>query len=69
MAQTLIEKNYEYFLATDVKQFIGEWVIICEGNIVAHGRDVKRAFKEAMLKYPGKRLMVARVPDKETMIF
>ncbi len=69
MVQTLIEKNYEYFLGTDVREFIGEWIIICEGKIVAHSKDVKQAVKEAMIKYPNKRFMVARVPDKETMIF
>ena len=69
MVQALIEKNYEYFLSADVKAFVGEWLIICDGKIVSHGKDVKLVFKEAMAKYPGKRLMVARVPDRETMIF
>ncbi|MDP1695939.1 MAG: DUF5678 domain-containing protein [archaeon] len=69
MVQTLTEKNYEFFLSTDVREFIGEWVIICEGKIVAHNKDVKQAVREAIAKYPNKKFMVARVPDKETMIF
>jgi len=61
--------NYEYFIETPMEEFIGEWVVICEGKIVAHGRDVKEVVKKAQELQPNKKFMVVRVPDKEMMIF
>jgi len=62
-------KNYEIFLKTDVSAHIGEWVAISGGKIVAHGKKVKEVLNEANHKCPGKRPLLARVPEKETMIF
>lgn len=61
--------NYEMFLKLDMSEFIGEWVVIIDGEIVAHGKNVKEVLKEAITRFPGKRPMIARIPEKETMIF
>jgi len=62
-------QNYELFLKSDISRYIGEWVAICDKKIVSHGKDVKEVVKEANLKCPGKRPLIVRVPEKETMIF
>ncbi|OGJ22333.1 hypothetical protein A3K73_03820 [Candidatus Pacearchaeota archaeon RBG_13_36_9] len=62
-------KNYELFLKSDVSEYIGEWVAICDKKIVAHGKNVKEVVKEASQKCYGKRPLIARIPEKETMIF
>lgn len=64
-----MNKNYQFFMKTNVEDYIGEWIAICNEKIVAHGRDVKKVFMKAKEKYPNERPMVTRVPDKETMIF
>ncbi|MBI4009768.1 MAG: succinyl-CoA synthetase subunit alpha [Candidatus Aenigmarchaeota archaeon] len=61
--------NYEYYLKADVGKFIGEWIAIVDGKIVAHSSNVKKTYEEAKKKYPSKRPLITRVPDKETMIF
>lgn len=64
-----MDKNYQFFMKTNVGSYIGEWVALCEQKIVAHGKEVKKVFKEAKEKCPAERPFLIRVPDKETMIF
>lgn len=64
-----MDKNYNFYMKTDIDPFIGEWVAICDEKIVAHGKDVKKVFSEAKEKCPKKRPLLTKVPEKETMIF
>ncbi len=64
-----MNKNYQFFMKTNVDNYIGQWVAICSNKIVAHGKDVKKVFKEARERYPKERPFMARIPDKDTMIF
>jgi len=61
--------NYEMFLKTDVSRYIGEWIAICDGKVITHGKKVKEVFNEATKKCPGKRPFIARIPENESMIF
>ena len=64
-----MSRNYEFYLSANVGKYIGEWIAICDRKIVSHGTDVKKVFSEAKQKCPQKRPLLARVPDKEAMIF
>ena len=64
-----MNENYQFFMKTDINPYIGQWIAICKQKIVAHGKDVKKVFKEAKEKCPRERPLLTRVPDKETMIF
>ena len=64
-----METNYEFFMKTDVSEYIGEWIAIIDSNIVAHGKNLKEVLNQAKQIYPGKRPLIAKIPDKETMIF
>lgn len=64
-----MDKNYQFFMKTNVDQYIGQWVAICDEKIVSHGSNVKEVFKDAKQKCHSKRPFLTRVPDKETMIF
>ncbi len=68
-ATTIQEANYEFFMEADVSRYIGEWVAVCEERIVAHGHDIKEVTKTAVKACKGKKFLLARVPDRETMIF
>ena len=61
--------NYELFLKADVSEFIGEWVVICDGKIISHGKKFKEVLGEANAKCHGKKPLIARIPERETMIF
>jgi len=69
MTQTILEKNYQYFMESDISQYIGEWVAIYEGKIISHGKNVKAVAENAKVLSKGKKFLLARVPDKEAMIF
>ncbi len=64
-----MDKNYHYFMRTNVDAFVGQWVAICNQQIVAHGNNVKKVFEEAKKICPRERPLLTRRPDKETMIF
>ncbi|HLD04662.1 MAG TPA: DUF5678 domain-containing protein [Candidatus Nanoarchaeia archaeon] len=64
-----MSKNYQFFLKTDVSPYIGEWIVICKERVVAHGKNVEEVFRKAKNKYPKERPFLARIPDKEAMIF
>ncbi len=68
MEQTL-KQNYEFYLQTNLENYLGEWVAICDNKIVSHGKDVKKVFEEAKKKYPTKNPLLTKVPSKETLIF
>lgn len=61
--------NYNYFLKADLSSFIGEWVAVCGNKIVAHGSNIQKVYDKAVKECPNKRPLLAKVPEKETMIF
>lgn len=63
------EQNYQFFIEKNLDNYIGEWVAICNNKIVSHGKDPKKIFEEAKSKHPNQKILLARIPDKETMIF
>ncbi len=62
-------ENYEVFLRSDLSQYVGKWIAICDGRIVATGRDIKYVFNQVKKEFPNKRPLIFKVPEKETMIF
>lgn len=69
MVKTTQELNYEYFMKADIKDFMGEWIAICEDKIISHGNNLKIVVEEAKKKADGKKFLLARVPSEEAMIF
>jgi len=60
--------NYGSFMKLDTSGYVDEWVVLCDGEVVAHGKDIKKAVAEAKAKCSSKRLMIAKIPSEETMI-
>ncbi len=69
MTKTIQEINYQYYMDTDLSEFSGEWVAICEDKIIAHGKNIKIVVGQANLVSGGKKYLLARAPSEETMIF
>ena len=61
--------NYQFFMTSYVREFTGEWIAICNQEIVSHGKDAKKVFREAKKKCPKQRPLMTKVPENETMIF
>ena len=64
-----MEQNYQFFLKTDLSQYIGRWIAICDEKIISSGNDPKQVFEKAKKLCPDKRPLLTKVPEKETMIF
>jgi len=47
----------------------GKWVILLNEHVIASGDDIKKIIKEAQEKYPNKKFILAKVPEKGTMIY
>ncbi len=61
--------NYQFFMKTNVDSYTGQWIAICHEEIVSHGNDAKKVFRDAKEKCPKERPLLTRIPEKETMIF
>lgn len=64
-----MNQNYQFYMKSNVDDYIGEWIAVCQEKIVSHGKDAKKVFEEAKKLFPKERPLLTRVPDKETMIF
>jgi len=69
LANKIMEKNYEFFMKTDLSHYIGKWIAICDEKIISSGDNPKEVFAEAKKLYPKRRPLLTKVPEKETVIF
>lgn len=60
---------YNAFMKANLASYVGEWIAIVDNEIVSHGADVKSIYKIAKKKYPQKRPLITKVPEKGTCIF
>ncbi len=63
------DSNYEVFIKTDFGKYKGKWVAICEESIVSVGENAKETYKDAEKKCPNKKILIAKVPEEQTMIY
>ena len=61
--------NYEVFMKEGFERYKGKWVAICEEDIVSSGENAKETFEKAQEACPGKKIMIAKVPEEHTMIY
>jgi len=64
-----LSRNYEWYVQADTERYSGEWIAIVDGEVVASGNDAEKVYDEAERKYPGKELSIAKVPDKQILVF
>lgn len=58
--------NMNEIISSKIK---GKWVIILDENIIASGDDIAKIVAEARAKYPGKKFVLAKVPEEGPMIY
>ena len=64
----LANRDYDWFVKTDLSEYKGEYVIIQGEKVVLHGRDLTEMLAEFRKKYPKEVPKIARVPEEETLI-
>ena len=52
---------------SDLTNYVGEWVVICQNKVVAHNRDITKLKKKIneCKTIP----TIAKIPEKESLIF
>ena len=63
-----MNKNYNYFINTDMKDYVGKWVAIDKNKIIVSGDHIKEVIIEAKKKISGTPF-ITKVPEKVAMIF
>ena len=64
-----METNYEFFMKTDLSNYIGKLIAICDKKIISSGSNPKEVFAEAKRLHPKHRPLLTKVSEEETMIF
>ena len=51
----------------NLSRYLGQWVVICKNKIIAHNKDITKIAKEidSCKMAP----TIAKIPEKETLIF
>ncbi len=62
--------NYEYFMNGSFEECIGDWVVIVNEKVVAHGprEKIKDMLHKARKTHPKEPLFIAKVPEKVEQI-
>ena len=55
-------------IVADLSNYVGEWVIIVNKNVIEHGNNLKEIYNKVKGKYPHNKLLIGRVPDRENLI-
>ena len=66
---TMENRDYEWFVKTDLREYAGEWVATLYQKVVAHGNYAEIVYKEAREKYPTKNPSLAKIPTWDTLIW
>ncbi len=61
--------TYNAFMKANLTNYVGEWIVVVDDEIVSHGKDIKTIYSIAKEKYPDKTPLITKVPDKATCIF
>jgi len=67
--QASLNNSYDFFLETDLEEYKGEWITICDNKIISHGDNLKEIVEIAKKECKNKKFLITRVPSEETMIF
>lgn len=54
---------------TSINELRGKWVILLNKHIIASGDDIKKVINEAKEKHPTEKFVLAKVPEKGTLIY
>lgn len=59
---TLLEKNFEYFLKSEFSEFDdGEWVAIHDNKVVSHGKSLKEVVSEVKKTMPLSKVLISKI--------
>ena len=64
-----MDKNFEWFLKADLKNYEGKYVAIAGQKVVDSGKDPAKVYEKAKQEYPRKKVVLWKVPKEGTFVF
>ncbi len=62
------DKNYEFYINTDLSEYAGKWIAIVDGKVVASGDRADEVYRKAKERYPDKIIAIDMVPSDEMLV-
>ncbi len=59
-----MKKNYDWLITTNLSKYEGEWIIIANESVIAHGQDLNKLYTKVNKKYPREELLTVNIPRK-----
>ena len=56
--------NFEFFVKSDLSDFVGQWVAILDNQIVASGNSFREVAEKVDKEFPKQKPLLTRVPEK-----
>jgi hypothetical protein len=61
-------KNYEFYINSDLRSYSGKWIAIINGKIAAEGDRADTVIKKIKKKYPKKKYLLSKVPEEGLLV-
>lgn len=62
------KKDYEWFIKVDLSKYKGKYITISGRKILTSGTNAEKVWKSAKAKYPKKKIVLAKIPEEETLV-
>lgn len=63
-----MDKNYEFYINADLREYAGKWIAIVDGKVVASGDRADEVYNRAKRKYPNKIIAINKVPTDDILV-
>ncbi len=60
--------NYEFYVSANLEKYVGQWIAVVDGKVVAHGEDAKVVYDTSRKAFPAKTPLLTCVPKSIAMI-
>jgi len=64
----MVSKDFEWFVHNDLRQYMGDYVIIADEKVILSGKSLTKILKEFRAKYPDKTPKIAKIPEEDALI-
>lgn len=63
------DASYEWFARADMSAYRGKYVAIVGRRVAAAGKVAGKVYTQAQRKFPGREIMLAKVPEEDIVFF
>ena len=60
-SSSILKSEYTAYLSLDPKEYLGQWVALFGGKVIAHGTDIKKVSTQAKLLSKNKPFMLTKI--------